>query len=272
LGRKYGLPAPRSIYPETIRSEQIRELAKNKDHLLVWYGLFHGVDDQGRMEARISKIQSDCLGHLPEDAIPPDVIKDALQRMRRLKDKDGKPLIYIYSAQGTKVLQIAGWWEHQGYMKNAWPSRWEPMPGWLDEIRGHGKRALTGSPNGNNGGTDGGTDRGSYLSVSVSPSSSSEDAPKPWDLFEAFLDERGLTVQDFPGHRIQLNHAKKMLGEGFTVDEVRQACRAFASDQFWSKRPWDLATIRAHWGKLKAQSTTKPRARPVRTLADIPDR
>ena len=109
MAKKYGTPGPRMIYPESLRSEQIRELAKNPLHLLIWYTLFHGVDDQGRMEARVSTIQTLCLGHLPEDAIKPRVVQEAIGRMRSIADADGVPLVYVYPANGTQILQVAKW-------------------------------------------------------------------------------------------------------------------------------------------------------------------
>ena len=204
------------IYPESLRSEQIRELAKNPLHLLVWYTLFHGVDDQGRMEARVSTIQTLCLGHLPEDAIKPRVVQEAIARMRAIADADGVPLLYVYEANGTHILQIARWWAYQGGMRHSWPSRWAPMPGWVDEIRGHGRAALkgiieddrrngdTGEPSagglsGDGGETPGHT-RGRAQALNqnqkLSVPNGTPDQPKPWDLFAAYLEERGLSVAD----------------------------------------------------------------------------
>lgn len=274
MGKQYGRPAPRSIYPETIHSEQIRELAKNKDHLILFYALFHGVDDQGRMEARVSTIQTLCLGHLPEGAIKARTIQEALIRMQSLTDSDGVPLIYIYPANGTKVLQFARWWEHQGYMRNAWPSRWDAMPGWVDEFRGHGKTAYKrqiAQTRGTNGGTGSGTDGDALY---PHPHTSSNNVPngtsphKPWDLFAAYLEELGIKHEDFPGPRIQLNHAKHMLADGFTPDEVREACRVFSEDPFWSGKGFDLSTIHAHWSKLKQAQRAKPKRRAPRPLAE----
>ena len=279
MSKKYGQPAPRSIYPAITSSEQIRELAKNKDHLLVYYALYHGVDDQGRMEARVSTIQTICLGHLPEDAIKPRAVQEALARMTQLVDKDGVPLVYIYEANGTKVLQFARWWTYQGYMRNAWPSRWDPMPGWVDEFRGHGKVAferMLKDSRGTDGGTDGDTGSGTdgdalYPHPHTSSSSKSASAgPKPWDLFAAYLEGRGIEAKDFPGPRIQLRHAKQMINEGFTVEEVQRATAAFCEDDFWSSKGFDLATIRAHWGKMKNKGKGAKRTpRPLRTVDDI---
>lgn len=275
MSKKYGQPAPRSIYPELTRSEQIRELAKNKDHLLIYYSLYHGVDDQGRMECRVATIQTLCLGHLPEDAIKPRVIQEALLRMSQLVDKDGIPLIYIYEANGTKVLQFARWWAYQGYMRNAWPSRWDPMPGWVDEFRGHGKKAfqrIIAESRDTNGGTDGGT-QGDNLYTSSSSSSSSKvpngTSAKPWDLFQAYLDVLGVDHKDFPSPRIQLRHAQLMLQDGWTPEKVKEAAEAFCADAFWSAKGFDLSSINAHYAKMKNRGKAKRPARPMRTVDDV---
>lgn len=256
------------------RSEQIRELAQNKDHLLLFYCLMHGVDDQGRMEARVSTIQTVCLGHLPENAIKPRTIQEALLRMSTLRDKDDVPLIYIYEANGTKVLQFAKWWAHQGYMRNAWPSRWDPMPGWVDEFRGHGKvafdRALRES-RGNDGGTETSADGSPlYTSSSSSSSSKSPNGVTPWDLFAAYLEVRGIEAKDFPGPRIQLSHAKRMLGDGFSVEDVRAATEALSQDAFWINKGFDLATIAAHWGRLKNRGKAKAKPKAPAKIAPPP--
>lgn len=273
MSKRYGGPAPRSIYPEITRSEQIRELAKVKDHLLVYYALYHGVDDQGRMEARVSTIQTLCLGHLPEDAIKPRAIQEALLRMSQITDKDGVPLIYIYEANGTKVLQFARWWTYQGYMRNAWPSRWDPMPGWVDEFRGHGKVAferMIHESREDDGGTHGGTDGPNlYTSSSSSSKKTPNGVLQPWDLFAAYLEVLGLEAKDFPGHRIQLRHAKMMLRDGWTPEMVREAAQAFCDDPFWSAKGFDLASINAHWGKMKNKGKAKPASRPLRTVDQV---
>lgn len=266
--KRYGKPTARLIYPELQQSEQIRELAKDPIHLLLWYALFHGVDDQGRMEARVSTIQANCLGHLPEDAIKPRVVQEALTRMRQIQDEDGIPLVYIYDANGTKVLQLAKWWEYQGGMRNAWPSRWDPMPGWSDEVRGHGKKALEeiiesrsgdfGVPNGGTAGGRQDTDSTAYKQKQKHNEPNGSSGPRPWDLFAAMLEERGISHEDYPGPRIQLNHAKRMLADNFTVEEVREATRAFMQDPFWSTKGFDLSAIHVHWGKMKAQRKAPP--------------
>jgi len=269
MPRKYGRPSARLIYPEAVDSEQIRALAKNPIHLLIFWSLFHYLDDQGRGECRISTIQSKCLGHLPEDAVDVDTVKAALNRMRRLTDEDGIPLIYIYPANGTRVIQMARWWSHQGGMRNAWPSRWDPMPGWVDDIRGHGKKAMDeiisdnlsdgGVPNGD---PTGGNSSLPSKSVSRSRKSSNEDQVKPWDLFAAYLEVLGLSHKDFPGYRLQLKHAKNMIADGFTASEVKTAAEAFAADPYWSKNGFDLSRIHVHWGKMKNQGKAKRKPSP----------
>lgn len=271
MPRKYGHPAPRFIHPETVRSEQIRELAKNKDHLLCWYGLFHACDDQGRLEARVSTIQTHALGHLPDGSIKPRTIQEALVRMQQIRDEDDVPLVYLYDAAGTKVLQIAGWWKHQSGMRNAWPSRWPPMAGWVDDIRGHGKAALEdilASRSGDGGGTMEGQ------SFPIRPPSnlnhnqvSNDTSVQPRDLFQAFLDIRGIEWKDYPSPSIQLRHAKMMLKDGWTVEEVQTAAKAFEADDFWSTKGYDLASLNAHWGKMK--SRLSPAARKPRPLKPI---
>ena len=268
MPRKYGTPGPRLIYPQMVQSAQIRELAKNPLHLLIWYSLFHGVDDQGRMEARVSVIQTSCLGHLPEDSIKPRVVQEALHRMQEITDDDGVPLIYLYPSDETVVLQMTGWWDYQGGMRHAWPSRWPAKPGWTDEFRGHGKRAFNelvrekqeaiSGPDGDPvGGQQGpGGPAGTITRTIVSNETT---GPRPWDLFQAYLDEMGITHDDFPGKRRQLAHAKTMLAEGFTVEDVREATKALRDDPFWSTKGIDMATILGQWGKIKANRLAKPK-------------
>lgn len=269
--KTYGRPSPRLIYPDVVHSEQIRELAKNPLHLLVWYSLFHGLDDQGRMECRVSTILTSCLGHLEEGAIRPKVVQEALHRMSQIKDEDGIPLIYIYEANSTKIIQMAKWWDWQNGMRNSWPSRWEAMPGWVDDIRGHGRRAmeeLIASRSGDDGGTIGG--RSSLTTSNQKVDASKEASVKPWDLFQAYLDVRGISHTEFPSPRIQLRHAKLMIRDRWTPEMVKEATAAFEADPYWSVNGFDLATLTAHWGKMKNKGKgAKKQSRPIRTLDQI---
>jgi len=246
----------------------------------LFWSLFHGVCDQGRIEARISTIQASCLSHLPDDIFTPDMVKAALLRMKKIVDEDGVPLIYIYPANGTKVLQIAGWWTFQGGMRNAWPSRWDAMPGWVDDIRGHGIAAMKEilanktPPDGGAVGSRNDTQPSDFLLVNRNHNqkqllpSLEGSMVKPWDLFSTFLESRDISYKNYPGPRIQLAHAKKMIADGFTVEDVRAACVALSQDPYWATKGFDLATIHAHYGKLKARDAAKPKAKPVKPAED----
>lgn len=286
----YSRPRARLIYPETLDSAQIRELAKNPLHLLIWYALYHYLDDQGRAECRVSTIQAQCLRHLPEGVVKDRVVADALDRMRTIKDDDGIPLIYTYPSdpaypeKGTLVLQMAKWWEYQQGMKNAWPSRWpkppaEVVPTWTDQFLGYGKKVyqkavqsgeIVAEDWGQNGPNDSPSvgenipDKFKYKNKD-----SKESSTKPFDLLAAYLEERGLPVGQFPGMSIQLAHAKKMLAEGMTPDDVREATRLLAQDEFWARKGFDLATIRSQWVRLKSAAVGRqPKRRAPRKLVD----
>ena len=59
-----------------------------------------------------------------------------------------------------------------------------------------------------------------------------------------------------------------MLTDGFTIDEVRAATRAFMEDEYHSRVGFDLASIRANWGKMKLAQPAKPKARAPRPLTE----
>lgn len=291
VAKRFSGQRARLIYPETVQSEQIRELAKEPLHVLVWYSLFHGVDDQGRMEARVSTILGGCMAHFPDGVIKPKVIQEALHRMRSIKDENGVPLIYVYEAKGTMVLQIANWWRFQNGMEHAWPSAWpkppaELAPDWMDQIRGYGKRKLEQMVESGEMDPDALAHdvRANYAQNAVDLRVSKEEVRKkkrdasseahaetPWDVVKAFVEERGGTMRnDMPGLKVMLNHAKLLLKDNFTVAEVREATQAFAAHEFYGKTGFDLALIRSKWASMKlATQASKPRSRPMRTLDQI---
>lgn len=277
------------VWPQTIDSPQIRELAKNPLHLLVWYALFHLCDDQGRAEARVSTIQAMGLRHLPEKVMTPRVIQQALGRMRTIKDDNGVPLIYTYEADGTLLLQIARWWDWQYSMTNAYPSRWPPMPGWEDRFLGHGKRAFDEiladptTPDGALGNDSGGTvvePESNQRRTRVAPRArddtytDTKGTNVPSHDVQAVLtilcEEQGIDWKEYPGLPIQARHAKLLIKEGATPEKIRAAMQTIKGDPYWSNRGWNLATIRANWGSLMTKGRPAKRtSRPIRTLNDI---
>ena len=290
--KRYGGPGPRMIWPQTIDSPQIRELATNPLHLIVWLSLYHGVCDQGRMEARVSTIQTLCLRHLPEKVMTPRVIQQAIARMRNIKDDNGVPLIYVYEIDGVSLLQIAKWWDWQYSMTNAYPSRWPPMPGWEDRFMGHGKRAFDeiladpATPDVAPPVDSGGTlvePKSTKRATSVPPRARSDTNTDtkgtnvPSHDVQAVLtilcEEQGIDWKEYPGLPIQARHAKLLLKEGATPDKIREAMRTIKTDPYWANRGWNLATIRANWGTLmtkgKSAEPRKATSRPLRTIDDI---
>lgn len=289
MAKRFSGQRARLIYPETVQSEQIRELARDPLHLLVWYCLFHGLDDQGRLEARVSTILGGCMAHIPDGVIKPKTVQEALHRMRTITDENGIPLIYVYDGKGTKVLQVANWWRFQSGMEHAWPSAWpkppsSEVPDWVDQIRGYGRRKLEQMVESGeldfdslpedmraNSAHSTGKQTGSKEEGGRKKKSPSSDATeKPWDVAAAFVEERGGQISgDMPGLKIMLNQAKLLLGDGFTVKEVREATKAFAADEFYGRTGFDLALIRAKWQGMKLAKGAKRASRPIRTVDDI---
>lgn len=279
------------IWPQTVDSTQIRDLATNPLHLLVWYALFHLCDDQGRAEARVSTIQALGLRHLPEKVMTPRVIQQAIARMRSIKDDNGVPLIYVYEADGTSLLQIARWWDWQYSMTNAYPSRWPPMPGWEDRFMGHGKRAFDeiladpDTPDASLSVDSGGTmvePKQTNQKTGVPPRARSDTYTDtkgtnvPSHDVQAVLtilcEEQGIDWKEYPGLPIQARHAKLLLKEGATPEKIREAMQILKADAYWMNRGWNLATIRANWGSLMTKGAkAKPKSRPLRTVHDLKD-
>jgi hypothetical protein len=110
------------------------------------------------------------------------------------------------------------------------------------------------------------------LEVRSKRASNDAQGPKPFDLLAAYLEERGLPVADFPGMKVQLAEAKRMLADSFTPDEVRAAVRAFSADPYWSANGFDLGSIRRNWAKLKfaRQAPSKRATLPVGSVPEAP--
>ena len=118
------MPAGRRILPQSLSTDPrfARLSLKAKVlYLLLWVN----ADDQGRLSANPEKTKLAVCPSVPE--ISADEIPELILEM------DHQGMVLQYTANGPAV-QIIDWWQVQR-PQWAWPSEYEPPPGWIDHLR-----------------------------------------------------------------------------------------------------------------------------------------
>src|SRR5579859_747068 len=87
-------------------------------------------DDQGRLPGEPSVLKGLCMPLIPEATTI---------RVKKWRDQLAKEeLIHRYGNEPRTFVQLNGWWEHQGNMRRAYPSRFPAPPSWEDRVIGVG--------------------------------------------------------------------------------------------------------------------------------------
>lgn len=158
------------------QSENVATLSLR--HRLLWIGLITTADDQGRGRAHPGIIRATVF---PLEDIALGEIADGLQAFAKVG------MIQLYNADGKDLYQILNWWEYQGAMRWAWPSKYPAPDSWQD--RTHYRRGNTVFQNNWTALCENGDDSDSNLpsnqsEVTVEPSRSRDDTtaePAPND-------------------------------------------------------------------------------------------
>lgn len=111
------------IDPAFWESHTIAKLARCAR--LTFVGLFSNADDQGRMKAHPALLRSRLY---PYDDISIADVEEELQGIA------ATGAIQLYEVEGTRYLQITGWWKYQ-HPRWAWPSDIPAPDDWLDRVR-----------------------------------------------------------------------------------------------------------------------------------------
>lgn len=114
----------RMIHTQIWRSEKFSEFGLRER--LLWIGLITNADDQGRGQAHPNLVRSDVF---PLEDVPIPEIVSALEAFQ------ARDMLILYRGDDKHLYQVVNWWEYQGAMSWAWPSKYPPPDGWTDRIK-----------------------------------------------------------------------------------------------------------------------------------------
>jgi hypothetical protein len=141
MPKLYGTPGPRMVYPSTATSRKLARCSLAAQ--LLWDRLIAAADDQGRLAADPLLVKAACF---PLVEASPDDIDGWLAEL------EAQRFIVRYEVAEEPLVQIRNWWEHQGGMRHAWPSRWPGPEGWPpDTLKGSGQKDEQGANGGQTG-------------------------------------------------------------------------------------------------------------------------
>jgi hypothetical protein len=97
---------------------------------LLFDRLITAADDQGRLQGDPLVVKANCV---------PLAGKFTVRRVDWcLGELATNGMVIRYEAHEQPMLQIVKWWEHQGWMRHAYASRWPAPKGWEDRLKGGG--------------------------------------------------------------------------------------------------------------------------------------
>ena len=116
---------PRLIYPSISTSADLAECSMAAQ--LLFERLFANADDQGRITGNPMKLKLISVPGVKE-IIPEDI-------PGLLNELAVNNLIILYEASSEPVIQLKGWWSHQGHQRWRYPSNYPAPEGWKDRIK-----------------------------------------------------------------------------------------------------------------------------------------
>jgi len=114
----------RMIHTQIWRSEKFSAFGLRER--LLWIGLVTNADDQGRGQAHPNLVRSDVF---PLEDVPIPEIVGALEAFQ------AHGMLILYQGDDKHLYQVVNWWEYQGAMSWAWPSKYPPPDGWTDRVK-----------------------------------------------------------------------------------------------------------------------------------------
>lgn len=125
MGKTYGTPGPRGIYPEMCDSRTLSRCSVLANAL--WPRLIVQADDQGRLHGDGQDVRGLCF---PKMEVTAAQVDEALEELARVG------CIRRYDRRGEPYIQLMDWWAYQSFMRRAYPSRYPAPTGWKDIIYG----------------------------------------------------------------------------------------------------------------------------------------
>lgn len=121
----------RAVYPSAATSLSLARCSVEAQ--LLFTRLIAAADDQGRLQGDPMLVKASCL---------PLVDRATTKAVDRwLAELDEQGMIRRYEAGSQPLIQVVKWWEHQGWLRHLFPSRWPAPDGFEDRTKGHGSSA-----------------------------------------------------------------------------------------------------------------------------------
>jgi hypothetical protein len=125
MPKTYGTAGPRQMYPSVATSKALARCSLLAQ--LLFDRLIVQADDQGRLEDGAEFVRAVCVPLVAR--VTTKSVEAALSELA------AAGLILRYRASKRELLQVNGWWEHQGGMRWAYPSRFPAPPDWIDRVK-----------------------------------------------------------------------------------------------------------------------------------------
>jgi hypothetical protein len=121
----------RAVYPSAATSISLARCSVEAQ--LLFTRIIAAADDQGRLQGDPMLVKAQCM---------PLVDKATTKNVDRWLDELGQhKMILRYEAGEQSLIQVVKWWEHQGWLRHLFPSRWPAPDGFEDRTKGHGSSA-----------------------------------------------------------------------------------------------------------------------------------
>lgn len=121
----------RAVYPSAATSLSLARCSVEAQ--LLFTRLIAAADDQGRLQGDPLLVKAQCVPLIDK------ATAKAVDRWLGELEKHG--MVVRYEASDQPLVQIVKWWEHQGWLRHLFPSRWPAPNGYEDRTKGHGTSA-----------------------------------------------------------------------------------------------------------------------------------
>jgi hypothetical protein len=122
MPKQYSTERPRLIYPAAATSRKLARCCIEAQ--LLFTRLIAAADDQGRLQGDAALVKAACMPLVAK------ATRGSIQRW--LKELEAQGLVICYEAAEEPLIQMKGWWGHQGGQRWIYPSRWLPPADWQD--------------------------------------------------------------------------------------------------------------------------------------------
>lgn len=125
MPKAYGTAGPRAVYPDMCDSRTLAKCGLMANALFP--RLIIQADDQGRLHGDAADMAALCF---------PKMARLHRDVPRAMDELAAVGAVLRYEVDGEPYVQVLSWWQYQGHMRRAYPSRHPAPEGWEDRVYG----------------------------------------------------------------------------------------------------------------------------------------